>query len=216
MKRQTELVLVIDTSGSMIACQQEAEEGINRLLHDQRAGDDPVLVTLVEFGSDVRTKFVREPLEGVGQYVMSIEGLTALHDAVGSTIDVVGERLAALAPDERPDLVIVVVVTDGEENFSRRYSRSQVLEAVERQQRDYSWQFVYLGATPETFADAASIGISPLRTSQYDVHSSNSAYSGVSQMVSRLRTSSDGLRGGVALQSVTFTDDERTEMAGTT
>jgi uncharacterized protein YegL len=86
-------------------------------------------------------------------------GMTALLDAVGKTIDEVGRRLAATSEDERPEKVIFMVLTDGEENSSKEYTKDQVKEKTELQKNDYKWEFVFIGSNQDACANAGKMGI---------------------------------------------------------
>jgi hypothetical protein len=86
-------------------------------------------------------------------------GTTALLDAVGKTIDETGERLAGLPEESRPENVIVAILTDGHENASSQYSLAKVREKIRHQKEKYSWEFIFMGANQDAFAEAARIGI---------------------------------------------------------
>ena len=95
--------------------------------------------------------------------------MTALLDAVGRAINETGERLAKLDEKDRPGLVVFVVMTDGLENSSSEFTKPQIKEMIERQQRQYQWHFTFLGANQDAFAEAAAMGIDPCGAADYSM-----------------------------------------------
>ena len=138
-ENSTEMVFVLDRSGSMSGLAADTIGGFNELIEKQKKIEGDAYVTDKEY-------FAR--------------GSTALLDAVGRTIDSVGARLAAAPEEERPEHVVFVITTDGKENSSREYTAKQVREMVEHQQQKYSWQFVFLGANMDAVSEARNLGIS--------------------------------------------------------
>lgn len=162
-KDLTELIIVLDESGSMQSVVRDTIGGFNTFLetHQKMSGD--AKLTLVKFdtkyeivhnGADVRSV---KPLDNK---TYAPGGMTALLDAVGKTIDEVGRRLAATPEDERPEKVIFMVLTDGEENSSREYTKEQVKAKTETQKNDYKWEFVFIGADQDAWSNARGMGIS--------------------------------------------------------
>lgn len=140
----THLTLIVDRSGSMSPLAAEAQAGIATLLDDQHSLPGRLTVTLVEFDDQIDT-VARMSSERVG-YVLEPRGMTALLDAVGGEIHRTGADLAALDEWDRPGRVLIVVVTDGQENSSHEYDLGTVRALVEHQREVYSWQFQFLGA----------------------------------------------------------------------
>jgi hypothetical protein len=117
-------------------------------------------------------------------------GNTALLDAVGRAIVETGERLRALPENERPGLVVFVIVTDGQENSSREYTKARVKEMIEHQQNVYKWQFTYLGANQDAFAEAGGMGIRLAGAAHYSDKAILQAFAGVSGSLGRMRRAS--------------------------
>jgi len=146
----TELVLVVDRSGSMSSLAIEATNGIKRFLKEQSAQPGESRVTLVQFDDIVETVFDAVKPEGVN-YQIEPRGCTALNDAVGKTINLIGSRLANVPEDQRPGLVIFCIITDGMENASKEFSAAKVKEMIEHQRNVYQWQFTFLAAGEACF-----------------------------------------------------------------
>lgn len=158
----TELVFVLDRSGSMGPLTDDTIGGFNSMIEDQKGRTGETYVTTVLFNQyhDVLLNHIdikEIPPMTKSDYLPF--GQTALLDAVGLTIDNIGERLANTPEEERPDNVVFVIVTDGQENCSRKYSKSKVKEMIEHQQDKYSWTFMFLGANIDAVSEAADLGI---------------------------------------------------------
>lgn len=156
----TEIVVVLDRSGSMATIRGDMEGGFNSFIADQRKLPGSCAVTLVQFDSDYELVYSGKPLADVPPLSLEPRGSTALLEAICKTIAATGGRLSALPDEERPERVLFVVISDGEENASAEiYSRQRVLEMVKRQTEIYSWQFVYFGADQDALAVAGKMGI---------------------------------------------------------
>ena len=155
----TDITLVIDRSGSMEAIREDAEGGVNAFVREQAKHPGEALLTLVQF--DTEYDFIHKgiPVKQVPAYKLVPRGSTALLDAVGRAINETGERLANMAEPDRPGLVIFVIVTDGEENSSHEFSKARIKQMIDQQQTKYSWQFTFLGANQDAFAEAGGMGI---------------------------------------------------------
>jgi len=161
-KGLTEIIFVIDKSGSMESKKEDAMGGFNRTLDEQRKEDGEVVVTVTLFDTGYSIVHDGVPIDNVPLLTHNTYkpgGMTALLDAMGRTIDKVGERLAETAEDQRPEHVVMVIITDGLENASQEYTKKQVAERVERQQNEYKWTFLFLGADMAAIAEAQSMGI---------------------------------------------------------
>lgn len=200
-------VLITDRSGSMLEIQAEAQNGIRFFLKEQAELPGKATLTLVQF--DDRYEVVHDfaPLEAAASYELVPRNMTALLDACGNAVTSVGERLAAMPEDERPGRVIVLITTDGKENASREWTRRRVRELVE-QQRDYGWQFSYIGANVDAFEEAGALGIPKMSSMNfsYDSHGTQAAFGSASSAAIRYAR---GQSAGIA-----FTDEERKEAGG--
>jgi len=155
----TEIVMIVDRSGSMVTIQKDAEGGLNNLFQEQSRVPGEAHVTLVQFDTEYEMLFENKPLRDVPHYELQPRGATALLDAMAQTIRSVGDRLERTPDLQRPGKVVVVVVTDGEENSSKMFTREQVFSMVEHQRTKYAWEFMYLAANQDAIAVGMSYGI---------------------------------------------------------
>ena len=204
----TDITLVVDRSGSMASVREDAEGGIASFIAEQAGEPGDALLTLVQFDTDYEIVHSGIPVGQLPSYTLVPRGMTALLDAVGRAIDETGRRLATMAEDQRPGLVIVVIVTDGKENASRSYTRQRVREMIEHQRQVYSWHFTFLGADQDAFAEAGAIGIDAGGVARYDKQKVDAAYRGTSRKVARMRA----MRRSNQAVCNDFTDEEREDM----
>lgn len=178
----TEMVFVLDRSGSMSGLAADTIGGFNELIEKQKKIEGDAYVTTVLFDHEYEVLHDHVALEEVAPLTDKeyfARGSTALLDAVGRTIDSVGARLAATAEDERPEHVVFVITTDGMENSSREYTAKRVRGMIEHQQQKYSWQFVFLGANMDAVSEARNLGISAKYAADF-----TPSHSGVRKMYS--------------------------------
>ena len=164
LKDYTEIVLVLDESGSMGHLRGDTIGSYNAFLAEQQALPDEARYSLVVFNTQHRYQVDGLPIRQVPQLTAETyrpSGGTALLDATGIAIDTLGRRLASLPEKERPARVVVAIFTDGEENSSHIYNQpGRIKQMIEHQQSVYGWQFVYLGANQDSFKVAESYGVS--------------------------------------------------------
>ena len=173
MKRNvhySEIAFVLDRSGSMKSCQQAAIEGFNQFLADQQKTDGLAKLTLVLFDDEYLVPISSIPVEEVVPLTddtYQARGCTALLDAIGQTIDDLGQRLAALAEKDRPGQVIVAILTDGLENASQQFSWKEIAGKIKHQTDTYKWTFLFLGANQDAIATAANLSIAANNAATY-------------------------------------------------
>lgn len=191
-KNLTELVFILDRSGSMEGLEKDTIGGYNSLLEQQKKVEGECIITTVLFDNryellhdriDIRAT---KPITGEEYYV---GGSTALLDAIGMTINKIGTAQKNTAEDYRAEKVMFVIITDGEENSSRHYSISQVRKMIERQKELFGWEFIFLGANIDAVATADRFGISEDRAVDYvpDSEGTQLNYSVMSQTVASFR-----------------------------
>ena len=170
----THLIIVLDKSGSMADLASDTIGGVNRLVAEQKALPGNFTSSLYLFN-----QFVSEVVSFVALDTTNYQpqGSTALLDAVCTAIDQEGLELSRLPEQNRPDKVVVLIVTDAQENASLKFKREDERTRIKTQTDTYKWQFVFLGANIDAFAEASSLGISPNSTQQFDFTSQGITYS---------------------------------------
>jgi len=158
-----ELIVIVDKSGSMYNVINDTIGGFNTFLDVHQKLQGEAKLTLVLF--DTTYKVVHNGLDI--QKVPKLDnssydtgGMTALLDAVGKTIDEVGKRLSETSEEERPQKVIFMIITDGEENSSKEYDLQQIKEKTKHQQDVYKWDFIFMGANQDAWSNARDLGLS--------------------------------------------------------
>ena len=169
-KNLTELVFILDKSGSMSGLEKDTIGGYNSLMEKQRKLDGECVITTVLFDNRYELLHDRIDLRAVTPITEKeyfVGGATALLDAVGRTIHKIAAVQEHTAEEYRAEKVMFVIITDGEENASREYSAAQVEELIKRQKERYGWEFVLLGANIDAVETAGRFGIDADRAVDY-------------------------------------------------
>lgn len=193
-KGYTEIVIVLDRSSSMESVRNETILGFNKFVAEQRAVEGVAKVTLQTFSTVVHEEIyigrnVHEcPPLNHDTYVP--DGWTALYDGIGRSINSLGARLKAMPESERPEHVIVVIITDGQENHSTEFTQAKIAEMIAHQKSKYAWDFVYLGANQDAFSNAAHINIAGSKTLPYasNAMGTHKAFASVANYAKSMRT----------------------------
>lgn len=159
----TEIVFILDRSGSMMGLTYDTIGGFNSFIEKQKAEPGEAVLTTILFDDQYEVLHNGINLKEVQPMTKDqywARGTTAMYDAIGKTINDVGARLSATPEEERPSKVIFVITTDGMENASREYSQAKIKEMIQHQTDKYSWDFIFLGANIDSVKQAANIGIS--------------------------------------------------------
>ena len=193
-KNLTELVFILDRSGSMQGLEGDTIGGFNAMLEKQKRGPGEAYVSTVLF--DDRAEVLHDrvrveevpPITGKEYYV---RGCTALLDAVGGAIRHIGNVHKYARKEDVPEHTLFVITTDGMENASRRYSAQKVKEMIRRQKEKYGWEFLFLGSNIDAVETAGSLGIAPDRAVNYHCDSEGTRlnYEVVGQAVAAVRCS---------------------------
>ena len=158
----THILIVLDASGSMSSIQDDIKGSFNEFLKKQREAEGKTVFDLYQF-SDTAKRIVRSADlsqfhdDLMAKYVCT--GCTALNDAVCTAMDTVGREFANMPESERPERVICVIITDGEENASREHTTEDVKNRIKHQQEVYNWNFQFLAANQDAFEAGKSIGL---------------------------------------------------------
>lgn len=170
-KNLTELVMILDRSGSMGGLESDTIGGYNSMLRKQKDAEGEVLVSTVLFDDTSEVLYDRVSLEKLPRMTEKeyyVRGSTALLDAVGGAIHHIGNVHKYARDEDRPEKTIFVITTDGMENASRKYSYDRVKMMVERQKEKYGWEFIFLGANIDAIETAGRFGISADRAANYN------------------------------------------------
>ena len=209
MKDSTHIAVLLDRSGSMGAVKDETISGFNHFLKEQKSAGDNATLTLVQFDSEgIDTVFNANPIKEVPNLTPETyepRSWTPLLDALGKTINDTGAHLRDTNESERPDKVVFVVITDGQENASREFTKSRIKEMIDHQTEVYNWQFVYLGANQDAFAEARGMGVRRDNVANYAVENMDAAFMLTSMNVAEYR------RAGVA-EKLKYSAPQREEL----
>lgn len=185
-KTLTEIVYILDRSGSMSGLEADTIGGFNSMIEKQKQTGEKAYVSTVLF--DDRTEVIhdRVPIEKVDKITNKeyfVRGSTALLDAVGGAIKHIINIHKYAREEDRPDKTIFVITTDGMENASMNYNYNQVKKMIEKEQKEYGWEFIFIGANIDACAEAERFGIRRERAVNYihDDRGTKLIYEGVSQ-----------------------------------
>ena len=199
-EKQTEIAVLIDASGSMSSIRDDVVGGFNAFVDDQKKLPVEARLTVTFFDNSRFDKW-QEGLDLKNCPKLGAEyrpgGATPLLDATGRTIEELGERLSSMAEADRPSKVMVIVMTDGYENSSVVFTKEKIKSMIEHQQQVYKWEFVFLGANIDAFAEAESMGMRVDNVAEYDATSDGvkKAFAKMSEATSFYRT--DGIVRGL-------------------
>lgn len=191
-KDLVEIVLIIDRSGSMSNISQEAQQGINKLIEDNQKAPGFCNITLVDFSDTVNVKYDGAPISEASSYHHIPTGFTKLNDAIGLTIDMVGRRLAKTEEKDRPSLVLVNIMTDGQENASKEYSGQRIHEMIKHQEEKYNWKFNFMSAGLDAIKQADSLNLGGVKSMAFDPNNISAVYKMSSDKIRTARSMSSG------------------------
>ena len=191
-KGLTEIVFILDRSGSMSGLEQDTIGGYNSLIRKQKSEEGEAIISTVLFDDKVEVLHDRVNLDNIKPMTEEeyyVRGCTALLDAVGGAIHHIGNVHKYARPEDVPEKTLFIITTDGMENASRRYSYDKVKHMIERQKAKFGWEFLFLGANIDAIEVAGRFGIQPERAVNYNCDSAGTAvnYRALSKAVSRVR-----------------------------
>lgn len=169
-KNLTEIVFILDRSGSMAGLEADTIGGFNSLIQKQRAEEGEAVISTVLFDNFSEVIHDRVPLDKIPEMTRKdyyVRGCTALLDAVGGAVHHIGNVHKYAREEDRPEHTLFVITTDGMENASHRYSYEEVRRMIERQKEKYGWEFLFLGANIDAAKEAARFGIHADRAVNY-------------------------------------------------
>lgn len=212
----THIIVIGDRSGSMQSVLTDSIGGFNSFLKDQKAVPGEATMSFYIFDDVIDQVHSFLPLGQVPDLTPETfkpRGMTALFDAVGRSIIKEGEALSKMPEDQRPEKVVCLIITDGDENSSREYVAQQIKDMITEQQNKYSWAFVFLGANINAATYAANMGIPVANSMTYAANSKgvSASYGAVSRGITRARCMADPGDADALKKSLAFTDEDRTE-----
>ena len=210
----THLYFLLDRSGSMNSIVEDTVGGFDAFIAEQRTTPGECRVTLAQFDDHYEEVYADRPIADVPSLVLQPRGTTALLDSVARIVTDAGQRLAAMPEDRRPGTVIVGIMTDGLENASREWSHPQVKQLIEKQTRDYQWQFLYLGADQDAVEVGMSIGVGAGHSVTYGRGKVKQAMAATAASVTSYRQArAAGMPAQAAALASEFTDAQRRDAA---
>ena len=194
--QRTEIVFILDASGSMVGLEDDTIGGFNSLVEKNRDASGKAVVSTVLFSADARVIHDRRDIREVPRLTRSDYrccGCTALLDAVGGAIRHVDLVQSVLPEGYRADRVLFVITTDGHENASRRFTYPRVRHMIEERRRR-GWEFLFIGANIDAAAEAGHLGIAPERAADYlaDARGTEVIYGAMAAAVAQVRSSAAG------------------------
>jgi hypothetical protein len=189
--KMTELLFIVDRSGSMQSMSAETIGGYNSVLEENKKLGEDAEVTCVLFDHEILKLCDHEPIggvEGLTEKTYVPRGMTALLDAVGSSVSEERARQKAMPKKERPAHTVVTIITDGHENASKEWDYAKVRKLLDKVQKK-GWTVAFLGANIDVAAEAESLGIAPGMYAAYhaDAKGAGAVYASVARMSTSVR-----------------------------
>jgi hypothetical protein len=208
-KDYTDITLILDRSGSMRSVKDDTIGGVNQYVESQKNGPGECRFSLIQFDDRYEVvydgKLINE-VEPLTEDTFVPRGYTRLLDAIGKTVNDTGRRLASMSEGNRPDKVIIVIVTDGNENYSKEFSWEQIRNIVDHQKVTYNWEFVFVGANQDAILSGNQLGIGRDRSLNYTANSI-----GTQSLYKSLATNTLEVRCGVKSDMSWTTNDIRAQ-----
>lgn len=191
-KNLTELVFILDRSGSMAGLESDTIGGFNAMLEKQKKEEGEAYLSAVLFSNDSTVLYDRadiQKVEPMTERQYTVGGCTALLDAIGGAVRHIANVHKYAREEDRPFKTIFVITTDGMENASRRYTYDEVKRMIERQRKEHDWEFLFLGANMDAVSAARRFGIREDRAVRYECDAKGTAlnYKVVSETIGHVR-----------------------------
>ncbi len=188
----TEIVFILDRSGSMAGLEDDTIGGFNAMLEKQKKEEGEALLSTVLFSNESSVLYDRvdiKKVEPMTDRQYQVGGCTALLDAIGRAVHHIANVHKYAREEDRPARTVFVITTDGKENASREYTYEDVQRMVKREREEYGWEFLFLGANMDAIAAARSFGIREDRAVRYKCDTAGTAlnYEVVSEAVTSIR-----------------------------
>lgn len=189
----TELVFILDRSGSMAGLESDTIGGFNSMLEKQRKEQGEAVVSTILFDNTIQVIHDRVAIQEVKNLTTDeyfVRGCTALLDAIGRTIHHIGHVHKYARRKDVPDKTLVIITTDGMENGSRYYTYDQIHHMIKRQKERYGWEFLFLGANIDAISEARKFGIHESRAANFHSDATGTAlnYEVISEAITQIRS----------------------------
>jgi len=190
----TELVFILDRSGSMAGLESDTIGGFNAMIEKQKKQDGECYVSTVLFDNESEVLHDRVKLRDIPKMTdkdYTVRGCTALIDAIGGAINHIGNIHKYARPEDVPENTMFIITTDGQENASHIYTSAKVKKMIERQKKKYGWEFLFIGANIDAVETAARYGINKDRAVNYNADGKGTRilYETVAKAVCNVRAS---------------------------
>lgn len=204
-KGLTEVVFILDRSGSMGGLEADTIGGFNSMIEKQRKEEGEAFISTVLFDDMTEVIYDRVPIEKVEKMTDKqyyVRGCTALLDALGGAIHHIGNVHKYAREEDRPEKTIFIITTDGQENASSKYSYNKLRKMVERQKEKYGWEFLFIGANIDAIGEASKFGIDADRAVNYkcDSMGTRNNFEVLAKTISGVRRSKSRAEMNVVLQ----------------
>ena len=191
-KNLTEMVFILDRSGSMGGLESDTVGGFNAMIEKQKKAEGDAYVSTVLFNTHSKVLHDRVDVRQIRPMTQDdycVGGCTALLDAVGDAIHHIGNVHKYARPEDVPEKTVFVITTDGMENASHRYTYDKVRRMIEKEKEKYGWEFIFLGANIDAVETAARIGIQADRAANFvaDGAGADATFASVNEAVRRVR-----------------------------
>ena len=189
----TELVFILDRSGSMSGLEKDTIGGFNSMLEKQRKESGEAVVSTVLFDNEtevIHDRIAIADVPNITDKEYFVRGCTALLDAVGGAIHHIGNVHKYARKEDVPEKTLFIITTDGMENASHRYTYDKVRHMIERQKERYGWEFTFLGANIDAAAEAGEFGIDESMAANYHCDEAGTAlnYEVITEAITHVRT----------------------------
>ena len=190
MNKITELVFILDKSGSMAGKEDDSIGGFNAMIDSQKGEEGQALVSTILFSNSSQVIHDRKPIDLMQPLTREdyvVGGATALIDAIGWAINHISTIHKYAREEDRPEKTIFIITTDGMENASRQFTSSQVKEMIKTQQENCGWEFLFLAANLDAVETAEIIGINSNRMANYNEKPMDMVFCDVSKEIKYFR-----------------------------
>ena len=192
-KNLTEIVFILDRSGSMSGLERDTIGGFNSMIEQQKKAEGEALISTVLFDNVSEVLHDRVNVRDIRPMIdrdYTVRGCTALLDAIGGAIHHIGNVHKYARPEDVPEHTLFIITTDGMENASRRYTYDRVKKLIEHQKAKYGWEFIFLGANIDAAETAVSMGIGRDRAADFICDKPGTAlnYAVLSEVTSAVRS----------------------------